>query len=97
MLVTAIVTGIRDFIKSRGDVRKISVEKFFILIICLMLVTLFGIFYNYRNIQVSLPVILPLILVLSIALFGLVMFVITVVKGIRDLVKARKKPDTEKD
>jgi len=90
MLVTVIVKGIRDLVKTK----KFSVGYFIIFAVCLLLVFLTGIFYANRNILGFKNI--PVIVVLTLGLFGLVMLVILIVKGIRDLVKTKKKPDTEK-
>jgi len=64
------------------------IRNLVIMAVCLLLAIFCGLSYGNQVIQV--------IIMLFFAGFGVVSFVTLIVKGIRDLVKAKKKPDTEK-
>jgi len=74
MLVIIIVEGIRDFIKTK----KIPVRYFILLAACLLPAILIELPFGF----------LPIIWV-TLALFGLVMLVIIIVKGIRDIFRGK--------
>jgi len=64
------------------------IQNLIILIVCLLLAIFCALAYGINVIQVT--------IILFFACFGVASLVTLIVTGIRDLVKARKKPDTEK-